>query len=91
MGLGTRAVVRVERIQKDIRMTIRKGNRSTNRSTGSLLQEGLGSTISNRMTGRTTIRSIGSVHSVFVTYFEADLEPEFVMFWGWSLGPVVLV
>ena len=45
--LSTRVVVRVERIWKDIRMTIQKGNRSTNRSIGSLLQEGLGDTVSN--------------------------------------------
>ena len=52
-------------------MTIRKGNRSTNWSTGSLLQEGLGATVSNW----TTIRSIDLVDSVFVTCFGADLEP----------------
>ena len=63
-------------------MTIRKGNRSTNRSTGSLLQEGLGATISNKMTDRTTIRSIGSVDSVFVTCFGSNLEPRFATFWG---------
>ena len=72
-------------------MTIRKGNRSTNRSTGSLLQEGLGATVSNQMTNRTTIRSIGSVESVFVTCFGVDLEPGFATFWGLSLGPIVLV
>ena len=91
MGLGTRAVVRVERIRKDIWMTIQKGNQSTNRSTGSLLQEGLGAMVSNRMINRTTIRSIGSVDSVFVTCFGADLEPRFTIFWGQSLSPVVLV
>ena len=59
-----------------IREDIRKGNRSTS----SLLQEGLGATISNRMTDRMTIRSIGSLDSVFVTCFGADLEPEFATF-----------
>ena len=87
MGLGTRAVVKVERIRKDIRMTIRKGNRLT----GSLLQERLGTMVSNRMTDRTTIKSIGSVDSVFVTCFRADLEPGFATFCGRSLGPVILV
>ena len=47
--------------------------------------------VSNRMTDRTTIRSIGSVNSVFVIYFGADLEPGFATFWGRSLGHVVLV
>ena len=61
-------------------MTIRKGNQSTNLSTGSLLQEGLGAMVSNRMTDRTTIRSIGLVNSVFMTCFEADVEPRFAMF-----------
>ena len=72
-------------------MTIPKGNRSTNRSTGSLLQEGLGATISNQMTDQMTIRSVHSVDNAFVTCFGADLEPGFAMFWGRSLGPVVLV
>ena len=72
-------------------MTIRKGNRLTNRSTSSLLQEGLGATVSSRMIDWTTIRLTGSVESVFVTYFRADLKPGFAMFWGRSLGPVVLV
>ena len=72
-------------------MTIRKRNRSTNRSTGLLLQEGLGATVSNQMTDRTTIRSIGSVDSVFMTGFGADLVPCFSMFWGQSLSHVVLV
>ena len=72
-------------------MTIWKGNRSTNRSTGLLLQEGLGATVSNRMTDWTTIRSIGSVDSVFVTCFGADLVLGFSMFWGQSLSHVVLV
>ena len=72
-------------------MTIWKGNWSTNRSTGSLLQEGLGATVSNRMTDQTTISSIDLVYSVFVTCFGADLEPGFATFWGQSLGPVVLI
>ena len=72
-------------------MTILKGNQLTNRSTGSLLHEGLGATVSNWMTDRTIIRSIGSINNVFVTYFGADLEPGFATFWGRSLGPIVLV
>ena len=67
----------------------RKGNQSTNRSTSSLLQEGLGATVSNRMTDRTTIRSIDSVDGVFVICFTANLEPDFATFWGRSLSPVV--
>ena len=74
-------------IRKENRLT----NRSTNRSTGSLLQEGLGAIVSNRMTDRTTIRSIDSIDSVFMTCFKADLEPVFATFWGRFLGPVVLV
>ena len=72
-------------------MTIQKENRLTNWSTGSLLQEGLGAMVSNRITDRTTIRLTSLVDSVFVTCFGADLELEFATFWGRSLGPVVLV
>ena len=61
-------------------MTIRKGNWLTNRSIGSLLQEGLGAMVSNQMTDRKTIRSIGLVDNVFVTCFGADFEPEFATF-----------